>query len=239
MITEAQLMAYVDGELSDAERASVEAAIAADPDLRKKCDAHRAVRARLSSAFAPIADEPVPERLIAAARASQAPAVIDFAAAKQNRARLMTQIAALAATFFVGIVLGAGALRGGSDLYANEDGLVARGALAHALDTQLASAGAAPIRIGLTFTDQDGGFCRTFAAGGDEGLACRDGGDWRIAMLERTGADPEMRMVSSSLVLQAVEARIEGDVFDQPAERAARDAGWRNDPSNEEMVPPR
>ena len=46
------LMAYADGELAAADAARVEAAIAVDPALARIVDDHRALRARLSDAFA-------------------------------------------------------------------------------------------------------------------------------------------------------------------------------------------
>src|SRR5690606_11603626 len=57
------LAAYADGEL-DAEAArAVEAEIAGNPALQAQLAAHRALRARLAAHFAPIAEQPVPERL--------------------------------------------------------------------------------------------------------------------------------------------------------------------------------
>lgn len=66
------LMAYADGELSGAEhaaeRARVEAAIQSDPALANRVEQHRALRAQLKATFDPVLDEPVPDRLLAAAR---------------------------------------------------------------------------------------------------------------------------------------------------------------------------
>jgi anti-sigma factor RsiW len=85
------LMAYADGELNDAEhaseRAKVEAAIKADADVGRRVEQHRALRARLSTSFDRVLDEPVPDRLIAAIR--RAPA----AAASDNQTRLPSAVA--------------------------------------------------------------------------------------------------------------------------------------------------
>ena len=63
-ITEEQIVAYVDGEL-DAETAErVREAISESPALAASADEYRSVKAALAGAFAPVAEEPVPERLL-------------------------------------------------------------------------------------------------------------------------------------------------------------------------------
>ena len=64
MITAEELIAYADGELDGADRARIEAALAADPALAAKVDKQRALRAKLARAYAPIADEAAPQRLV-------------------------------------------------------------------------------------------------------------------------------------------------------------------------------
>jgi anti-sigma factor RsiW len=62
------LVAYLDGELDAAERAHVEAWIEADPSVRERLLALTESATTLRAAFADFVTEPVPERLIAAAR---------------------------------------------------------------------------------------------------------------------------------------------------------------------------
>jgi hypothetical protein len=117
---------------------------------------------------------------------------------------------------------------------ASHGALAARGALATALDRQLASnqPGGAPVSIGLTFKARDGSYCRSFAlrATGTAGLACRSGDEWRIpvtASADTAGGD--IRQAAGSIpsaVMQAIEARIAGDALSAPDERRARDAAW-------------
>src|SRR5260370_442108 len=64
------LMAYADGELDLRTRAQVEDAIAADPQIARRVAAHQALRNTLRSGFDKVLDEPVPDHLIAAARAT-------------------------------------------------------------------------------------------------------------------------------------------------------------------------
>jgi anti-sigma factor RsiW len=76
IITEELLMAYADGELDGAEhatdRARIEAAMRADPDVARRIEKHRALRRELNATFDGVLDEPVPDRLIAAIRGSRA-----------------------------------------------------------------------------------------------------------------------------------------------------------------------
>lgn len=119
-----------------------------------------------------------------------------------------------------------------------DDGtLVARGTLARGLDTVLASAPAEPggVAVGLSFRDADGRVCRSFVqrdAGGIAGLACRDGDRWTLPVVSAADGvgGGELRQASSVVppeVQAAIDARLQGDVFDAAQERAARDAGWR------------
>jgi anti-sigma factor RsiW len=62
------LVAYLDGELDDAERSHVEAWLEADPAVRERLAALTQSVELVRGAYADIVDEPVPEHLIAAAR---------------------------------------------------------------------------------------------------------------------------------------------------------------------------
>src|SRR5437868_8161775 len=69
------LVAYLDGELAVAERDHVEAWLHADPAARERLTALAQSSDLVRGAYADIINEPVPERLIAAARgAAKAPA---------------------------------------------------------------------------------------------------------------------------------------------------------------------
>ena len=59
------LMAYADGVLDPLNAKRVERAIAADPALGEDVARHRRLKARLAEAYAPIGEEPVPDRLAA------------------------------------------------------------------------------------------------------------------------------------------------------------------------------
>lgn len=81
-ISDETLMAYVDGELDAAARAHVEAAMQEDAEIGKRIARHRALREAMQGAFSAVLDEPVPDRLIAAARGQSAAARGQSAAAR-------------------------------------------------------------------------------------------------------------------------------------------------------------
>jgi hypothetical protein len=236
------LMAYADGELDTATRAEIERAIARDPGLARAVERHRAMAARIRGAYAGVLDEPVPERLAALAAQSRAAPVADLATKRSQRlgdtARWrLPQWAALAATVVAAVFVGLLVLRGPSPPYEEVGGMrVARGTLAEALTTELASRpGASGVSIGISFRDRAGAYCRTFHLQQDDpvaGLACRSGEDWQLRVLaEAPAQDGELRAAEAMplAVLQAVDAAIDGEPLDAAAEAAARDAGWRKD----------
>lgn len=224
------LMAYADGELSGADAARVEEALAQDAELAEKVARLRSVRRAVSEAYAPIAEDGVPQRL--SALLQEPAAVIDFASARERRARFGAPAwAAIAASVVLGLVVGR--MSAPEDaVFAQADGrLIAGAALARVLDTGLASQAQNDARIGLTFRDQDGEYCRTFtraAARAVTGLACREGEAWavRIAVAHEAGGDYRQASAPAP-ILDMVDQIIEGEPLDAEAERAARDRGWR------------
>ena len=222
-VSEDMLMAYADGELDAADRERVDAALAADPALADRLTRHRLLRSSLGAHYAPVMEEPVPERLLAAARAGEAK-VVDLSAFRARRSWLAP--AAMAACLAAGLFIGVGLPR-------DADPLTARGDLATALDKQLASApGEGAIRVGLTFKATDDRYCRTYSTADQAGVACRDGGDWklRMVMAQDAAATGGYRTASAQTpapVLAAVESMIAGAPLDAEAEAKAREAGWR------------
>jgi hypothetical protein len=230
IVDSAMLHAFLDGEL-DAEAArQVEAAIESDPTLRAELEVQRRLRARLSAHFDPALDEPVPERF----QALLEPKVVDLAAARESRRpRPWLMPMAMAASLVLGLAIGQFAPRSGGEFGTADGALVARGPLAEALDTQLASAqpGDAATRIGVSFARADGSLCRTFASAGTSGLACREGDDWR--MIATAAAGPAQRSdfrqagSDSPIILRAAQELMAGEPLDEAGERQARDGGWR------------
>jgi hypothetical protein len=213
-----QLIAYVDGELAPAEAARFEAQIADDPALASQVAAHRALVGRVGQAYAPVLEEDVPLRLRLTAQAANdrgLPRWTPWAAA----------VASLAIGVLAGRTLEPGRLVVGSDV-------PARLQVARALDRGLAADGGA-VRLGVTFRDGRGRYCRSFESAPDDmaGLACRQDSRWRLetAAAWRPAAGPAYRTAASETppaVLAAVDALMAGETLDAAQERSARDGGW-------------
>jgi len=207
-ISEDKIIAYVDGELAPEERAEVEAAAAAEPEIAAALAQHQALRGRLEGVHADVLEEPAPAHLEALIRGSgprpqpvpepapkpaPKPAeVVDLAARRAQRAKAAVRDSArpwalLAAGFAAGVVI-TGLFAGRpAELFATHGHvLVAEGRLAQALDRDLASdprSASGPVRVGLSFKARDGGYCRTFSTEAQAalaGVACRKGEAWTI-----------------------------------------------------------
>lgn len=248
------LMAYADNELDAEGRASVEAAMAADPEIAKRVARHKTLRGALKSQFDPVLREPVPDRLLTAVRKTPAAQprkaeVTDLArvrAAKQqiagpSRRWSWPEWGGMAASLVLGLAVGYALLRPPGQMIANSDGrLVAQGALKEALSRQLAGEQAGeerPVQIGLSFAAKSGNYCRAFVTHSAEsmaGIACREGNAWSVKILApsestKSGANG-YRMAGTPLplaVTQAIGEQIEGDPLDGAGEVAARDSGWQ------------
>lgn len=232
---EEKFFAWLDNELDAAAAAGVAAHVAADPALQRRAAAHRSLQARLGDAFAPVAAAPIPAAILASPDRGT---IVDLAAARDRRvSRLrlpsMTQWAAMAATLVLGLATGS-MLDGGSasPIESHAGQLLASAGLARALDTQLASAPAATgPRIGLTFRSHDGTICRSFTDVAAQGLACRDGKDWRIRGLfqgaESASGDYRMAAGADPNLAALVDSTVAGEAFDEVAERQALARNWR------------
>ena len=243
--TDDVLMAYVDRELDAQTRAAIDAALAQDPGLAARLERQRKLRLAVHAAYEPVLAEPMPQRLLDAARGAAA------APASVARRWSWFEWSAMAASVVVGVLAGGVLLNESrrvppvaettADFVADRTGMLARGALAHALAEQLAStqAAEAPVRVGLSFVSAAGEYCRTFtlaqdsAAGRLGGLACRTGDEWRVQVVAQddrrgaaTGAYRMAGIEMPSPVLRAVEDRIQGAALDAEAERAAQRRGW-------------
>lgn len=217
------LMAYADGELDPIAAKRVERAMADDPRLAAKVEQHLSLSASLRGAFAPIVDAPVSPTITAMLRES---AVVAPIALRQARRERPFWIGAVAASLVAGLLAGPLIVPARDDLAFEGGHSVARGRMAQALDTQLASAqpADAAIRIGVTFHDRDGRLCRTFERGQTGGIACATGQDWQIDRLYGGSAArrADYRQAGSADAIMAeAQAMMAGAPLDQTAEAKA------------------
>jgi len=246
------LMAYADGELDEATRLEVEAAMRLDSSIARRVARLRAAR-----------DEDV--YLDRRHRAGYRANVVQLAAVRAQR--LATQQAARKAgrrhwgwlewsALALVMVLGLAAGRFGlarwqpgwfgeaapapTEVASRNGLLVAQGRLANALSQQLASAAPSDsdVRVGLSFLSNEGSYCRSFTLVGATqdlvGIACRASEEWRIPVLVQNARPlPVMgnyRMAGTEMptaLLEAIDQRIVGGMLDTRAEVEALRRNWQ------------
>jgi hypothetical protein len=237
------LMAYADGELDLATRRAVESAMERDALLAQRvarCQADAQARRRLAG----------PRRRgatvvqLAAVRATRA--ATQQAARKARKAQRWSWLewSALAVVLVVGVVAGKFGLadwqpdpQAPASVAWRDGALVAQGRLALALDQApggTAGVYGGSVRIGASFVSADGSYCRSFTASGSTqemaGLACKNGGVWKLPMLLQNPRQPGAArppMAEPPAAVQAVvEQRSSGALLDAAAEQEAMQKGW-------------
>ena len=225
----ATVAAFVDGELDDLTARRIEREAEGDPALAAEIARHRALKAKLAAHYAPVAEEPVPERLRALLTRDVAVDTSLATRREAKRARFAPiHWGAIAASLVLGLALGLRPWAPAASIAEANGAVVAAGPLADALDTQLASNQPpdAAVRIGLSFEDKAGRYCRSFESASLDGIGCRDNGRWRLERTMRGQAGTDYRQASSGELAAATAAMMGGDPLDAAAERQARDKGW-------------
>lgn len=226
-IDEAMLIALVDGELDEVNRRRVERAVADNPALAERLAQHRAIRESLSGHYAPVAEEPVPDRFRALLTESETVVPMTRPVRRWGGWAMGGAIAAslvlgLAVGRFSGGETGPIGMQGGT--------LMAQGELARALDGQLASAqDGATVRMELSFRRKGGGWCRSFD-GAVAGVACRQDDGWQVQQIlpgMTQGSDYRQASSADARLMATVDALIDGAPVDAAGEKAAQAKGWR------------
>lgn len=225
--------AFVDGELDDLTARRIERAAETDAALAAEIARHRALTARLAEHYAPICNEPVPDRLrsLLGDVTRVDTSLADRREARRSRFSTL-HWGAIAASLLLGLTIGLRPWMPAADVQTDNGALIAAGSLAKALETQLASnqPSDAEVRIGVSFEDKAGRYCRSFESARLDGIGCREGKRWR---LERTLAgqrNGDYRQANSGELAAAAAAMMRRDALDARGERAARDAGWDSRP---------
>lgn len=228
-MTPEELAAFADGELEEPRRSQVAVEVAQDGALAAKVERHRVLKARLATHFAPVLDQPVPERLTSLFDAPEAK-VADFTAARQKHETGLGiprwgWIAgpALAASLALAVILPGG---GPIEDYAGTE-------LAAVLDERLVAEQAPDEdpRVLLSFRDEAGAYCRAFAGAEQSGIACREETGWKLRV-EGEGASEQTtdyRMAGAGVaeILARAQKMASGPALDPAAEARARASGWR------------
>lgn len=225
-----QLASWADGEITGTLAEQIAAAVERDPKLQREIETHRALKAKLGSHFAPLLDQPVPDRLSGLLRSEATVLSLDAARKHREDKRRPSRwvwIAgpALAASLALAVFVPQGAEKGAADYAAPQ--------IAQVLDSQLAAEqdNGAQTRILLSFRNKNDEFCRAFSAVEVSGIACRDEQGWRLAIRGEAGAsvDSEYRQAGADLAAIMVEAQetAAGPALDADEEASARAMGWR------------
>lgn len=248
-VSDEELAAFIDGECDAATSARIEQAAQADPALAERIRAERALIDRLAGSFGTVLKEPVPLQWEAMIRAEVQPVdekaaapVISLAAVRAERAEASRTPraafwrsawigGAMAASLVLGLFLG-GERNGAVPIAAENGALVAKGELASALDTQLASAQSGKALTMLaTFRNADGALCRVFSGAIASGIACHGAGGWQLRhVLPGTPAQTAQYRQAGSVnadLMAIAQQMASGDPLDAQQEAQARKNGWR------------
>jgi hypothetical protein len=224
----ATVAAFVDGELDDLTARRIEREAESNAVLAAEIARHRALKAQLKAHYAPVAAEAVPGRLRALLTKDGVDASLSDRREAKRRRFAPVHWGAIAAALILGLTIGMRPWLPAADVTGENGTLAASGTLAEALDTQLASNQPrdALVRIGLSFRDRDGRYCRSFEGRALSGIGCRDAGQWSLERTMTGQAGSDYRQAASGALAADVAAMMTGDPFDAEAERAARDRGW-------------
>lgn len=227
-VTREELAAFADGELDPKRHAEIEEALAAYPELLQEVEAHRTLRARLSAHYAPILDEPVPDRLGGLLQRSSN--IVDLAEQRSSRSAARTSIPrwgwiaapALAASLVLALLIPRDSAPEG---YAGQQ-------IATALEGQLVATQAAdsPVRILLSFRDHSGSYCRAFTSASQAGIACKDAQGWQMRERLEGSAESssEYRQAGSAsdALMALVQEMADGPALDAEQEKHAQGRHW-------------
>lgn len=213
--SDAQVRAFVEGTLDASATAQFSAQVQQDLALAERVARQRAQRRQAGASEAGGAPRPAPST-------HRGPAPLWWG----------VTLAAVVIAALAGWSLPRG--KSEQALVPDTNGLTAGGRLAQALDERIAAEGskAGGVLVSLTFQAGDGRYCRTFSLdSGVDGLACRDGTQWRVESIGRSPAPGgPYREASSELspsVIAAISRWQAGDALTPEQERRVRDQGWQ------------
>lgn len=229
------LMRLADGELPEPEAAALRRRLAAEPALAARYALFTGTRRLAAEAYAPVAEETVPDRLLAAVRAAAAPPAATVIPFRRRAARFAPL--ALAASVAALLAAPAGYLMGRQGMAGLGDPLAgSRAVIAAALERDASGgerrAGGTIVRV-LASHPTEAGICRDFAVEAPEGaalgIACREGGAWRLrASVALVGGEALRPANPDHPVIGAALERLgAAPPLDAAREAAMMQRGWR------------
>jgi hypothetical protein len=248
---DAELSAYLDGELPQDRADRLTERLAAEPMLLRRLAAMRSADHATRRLFARLDGLPMPKGVLDLLQqkgtASSDNNVVSFPVrALRQYLQLPVAIAAsvaLLAGFLVHDLLRSNAANGGDPAVLVAGDIVAGSALHGMLET---GSGSAPhtlasgtqAQVLLTFEERNGDYCRHLQLASEsrsaQALACRRAGGWQLEVLDfAPGAPPggpyqQASQQSSAAVNAAVEALIGGnEPLDAEAESRLVESGWK------------
>ena len=238
-VSDEMITAWLDGEVTPQQREVIEQAVAASPELGRHVARLSQMDRMLAPAYAATLKAPIPARfdaILARPRASAWSLLglrIVFGGLLEPRPLGMA-----AAALVVGVVAGslllASPAKPGFDTMADGQ-LVANNEMAISLASlQSGDAGSQAVRIKLSLVDEGGNYCRQFETAGSSGLACLDGGKWKVDTLSpdkaSAGQGGQYVMADGAVdpaIAAALERRGVKEVLDHTQEAAAIASGWK------------
>jgi hypothetical protein len=210
-VNDVDLMRLADGTLAEPRLSQVEAEVAVRADLQEQLEAYLATGKALAQLFAPVAEAPVPERLLATIQsaplaprtvhrvapqrpARRTPSARDWLTALLQPDWRLSPMGAAAALTSVAAIGAAIMLTEPQNSFVGQ----ASGALAEALEKVPTNpdgtvigwpnSGGVKFAVELSFKHKDGRYCRQYYLGLDStrafaGFACSEGdGNWTVEM---------------------------------------------------------
>jgi anti-sigma factor RsiW len=240
-ISDEAILRYLDGTLAADEQSDFAERLVSDPDLAARVERQEALEQAARESFRADLEEPVPDRWIAmidAAMPAAQSGKLESLAAHRERRSMRWQGwhvgAAAAASLAIGLLLND---FGAQPLVREEGGVLIAGApLRDALDgarsgvpVELASGGSLDVRLSLR--NAQGRYCREAvvanSGAADHLLACREGEDWRVqGMIRSGGREGEYQTVAGDSPLDPLVDAMGGEMLDAAAETDAIRGGW-------------
>lgn len=248
------LSAYLDRELSPDEMTAIDTALARDPSLQARLDELWRANDAVRNAYAGIANEPMPERVISMLTPNERIAVVApgkvipiFSVKRPTLAPVWSGAIAASVALIAGLMIGVygmdarnnlGAFAAWSDeLPANSPLSVALSEIASGESVSIGGGSGVRVLPILTFQAEDGAYCREFfASHGENGVhcvACGAKGNWRMEIAARTtehdGMQDGYRTAFSSsdrLIGDFIDSAMTGEALGAEAERALINQGW-------------